>query len=345
MQLNKLAKFAKYILIGMFLLSNVHAQKVSKTGTTAANFLQIPVGAAATGLGGAFVSLANDASALYWNVSGIANMEKFEAQLVHTEWIAETSFDYAGAILPLGEFGTLGLSFTSLKMDDMKVTTIELPDGTGEYFSASDIAFGVSYARMLTDRFSIGFTVKYIQQSIWHMNASAFAVDAGTKFRTDLLGGMTIGATITNFGTSLKLSGRDTRYFIRVDDTKQGSNDRIPTEIEMDEWDLPLVFQIGVSTDVLQLENYKLVLAVDAIHPNNDYQSMNAGAEFAFNDYLFIRGGYQSLLLADSEGGLSFGMGVNSKMLFSDTIVKFDYAYRDFGRLENTHTFSLSIKY
>jgi len=329
----------------MFLLSNVHAQKVSKTGTTAANFLQIPVGAAATGLGGAFVSLANDASALYWNVSGIANMEKFEAQLVHTEWIAETSFDYAGAILPLGEFGTLGLSFTSLKMDDMKVTTIELPDGTGEYFSASDIAFGVSYARMLTDRFSIGFTVKYIQQSIWHMNASAFAVDAGTKFRTDLLGGMTIGATITNFGTSLKLSGRDTRYFIRVDDTKQGSNDRIPTEIEMDEWDLPLVFQIGVSTDVLQLENYKLVLAVDAIHPNNDYQSMNAGAEFAFNDYLFIRGGYQSLLLADSEGGLSFGMGVNSKMLFSDTIVKFDYAYRDFGRLENTHTFSLSIKY
>lgn len=345
MQLNKLAKFAKYILIGMFLLSNVHAQKVSKTGTTAANFLQIPVGAAATGLGGAFVSLANDASALYWNVSGIANMEKFEAQLVHTEWIAETSFDYAGAILPLGEFGTLGLSFTSLKMDDMKVTTIELPDGTGEYFSASDIAFGVSYARMLTDRFSIGFTVKYIQQSIWHMNASAFAVDAGTKFRTDLLGGMTIGATITNFGTSLKLSGRDTRYFIRVDDTKQGSNDRIPTEIEMDEWDLPLVFQIGVSTDVLQLENYKLVLAVDAIHPNNDYQSLNAGAEFAFNDYLFIRGGYQSLLLADSEGGLSFGMGVNSKMLFSDTIVKFDYAYRDFGRLENTHTFSLSIKY
>ncbi|MBU1098400.1 MAG: PorV/PorQ family protein [Bacteroidetes bacterium] len=345
MQLNKLAKFSKYILIGMFLLSNVHAQKVSKTGTTAANFLQIPVGAAATGLGGAFVSLANDASALYWNVSGIANMEKFEAQLVHTEWIAETSFDYAGAILPLGEFGTLGLSFTSLKMDDMKVTTIELPDGTGEYFSASDIAFGVSYARMLTDRFSIGFTVKYIQQSIWHMNASAFAVDAGTKFRTDLLGGMTIGATITNFGTSLKLSGRDTRYFIRVDDTKQGSNDRIPTEIEMDEWDLPLVFQIGVSTDVLQLENYKLVLAVDAIHPNNDYQSMNAGAEFAFNDYLFIRGGYQSLLLADSEGGLSFGMGVNSKMLFSDTIVKFDYAYRDFGRLENTHTFSLSIKY
>jgi hypothetical protein len=307
--------------------------------------LEIGVGAGAIGMGGAFVSVADNASALYWNVGGIAELPQFEAIIVHTDWIAETNFDFAGLVLPLGTFGTIGLSFTSLSMDDMKVTTVEKPNGTGEYFSASDIAVGVSYARTLTDRFSIGFTVKYIEQRIWHMSASAFAIDAGTKFKTDLLGGLTIGASISNFGTPMTLEGRDARYFIRVDDTKQGSNDRIPTTIEMDEWELPLMMQIGISTFAFNNDTYKLRFAADALVPNNNYQSMNVGGELSFKDFIFIRGGYNSLFLTDGEGGLSFGVGLNSKMIFSDAIVNFDYAFRDFGRLQNVHNFSVGIKF
>lgn len=345
MQTKYLAKIAGYVLILLLYAATAYSQNVSKTGTTAANFLQIPIGAAAGGIGGAFVSISNDVTALYWNAGGIANLNSFEAQLVHTNWIADTKYDFAGMVLPLGELGTFGVSFTSLNMDDMKVTTVEKPEGTGEYFSAGDIAIGVSYGRKLTDRFSIGFTVKYIQQSIWHMNASGFAIDAGTLFRTDLLGGMTIGASMSNFGTALKLQGRDTRYFIRIDPTKEGSNERIPTNIEMDEWEMPLVFQIGVSTDAIKFDDSKLTLAIDAVHPNNDYQSINAGAEFSFMELLCLRAGYQSLFLKDAEGGLSLGLGINSKMLFSEAVVKFDYAYRDFGRLESIHTFSIGFSY
>ena len=58
-----------------------------------------------------------------------------------------------------------------------------------------------------------------------------------------------------------------------------------------------------------------------------------------------IRGGFNSLLLKDGEGGLTFGIGVNSKMLFSDALFQFDYAYRDFGRLENVHLFSIDFKF
>lgn len=177
------------------------------------------------------------------------------------------------------------------------------------------------------------------------MSASAFAVDAGTKFRTDLLGGLTIGASISNFGTPMQLEGRDARYFIRVDDTKQGSNDRIPTTIEMDEWELPLMMQIGISTFAFDNDTYKLRLAADASVPNNNYQSMNVGGELSFKDFLFLRGGYNSLFLTDGEGGLSFGVGLNSKMIFSDAVVNFDYAFRDFGRLQNVHNFSVGIKF
>ena len=339
---------AKTFLVVLILIvssQSLFSQNVSKRGTTAASFLEIGVGASANSMGGAFVGLANDASSLYWNVGGIATLDQYEAILVHTEWIADTKFDYAGLVIPLGDFGNFGLSFTSLSMEDMKVTTVEQPDGTGENFSASDISVGLSFARKFTDRFSIGITAKFIKQSIWHMSASAFAIDAGTLFKTDLLGGMTIGAVMSNFGTPMRLDGRDTRYFISVDPTKLGSNDRIPTSVELDTWDLPLYFQIGVSIPAFQYDNYKLTLSADAVVPNNNYRSLNVGAEFSFMDYFSIRGGYNSLFLQDSEGGLSFGAGVNSKMLLSTAIVKFDYAFRDFGKLKNVHSFSVGIKF
>ena len=335
-----------FLVLLFFLLNlNIFSQNVSKTGTTAASFLEIGVGGAANGMGGAFVGFANDASALYWNVGGIANLTQYEIILVHTDWIADTKYDYAGLVIPLGDFGNLGFSFTSLSMDDMKVRTVEQPEGTGENFSAGDIAVGVSYARHLTDRFSVGITAKYIKQTIWHMNSSAFAIDAGTVFKTDLLGGLTIGAVMSNFGTPMRLEGRDSRYFIRIDETKQGSNERIPVNIELDSWELPLYFQIGVSTQAFDYDDYKLTISTDALVPNNDYQSLNVGAEFSFMDYFLIRGGYNSLFLKDAEGGLSFGAGVNSKMLLSTASVNFDYAYRDFGRLQNIHVFSVGIKF
>jgi len=329
----------------MIFNSNIYSQNVSKSGTTSANFLEIGVGASAIGVGGAFVSIADDASSLYWNAGGIANLTNYEAIIVHTNWIAETNFDFAGIVLPLGDFGALGFNLTSLSMNDMKVRTIELPEGTGEFFSASDISIGVTYARQLTERFSIGITAKYIEQNIWHMKATAFAIDAGTIFKTDLFGGMTIGAAISNFGTSMQLDGRDSRYFIRVDENKLGSNERIPTNIELDEWDLPLIFQIGVSTKLVNKDNYILKVAADAVVPNNDYQSMNMGAELSVFDYIRIRGGYNSVFLTEAEGGLSLGVGLNSKMLLSVASVMFDYAYRDFGRLNNIHTFSLGIRF
>lgn len=344
---HKVACVKIFLLSIIFLLINqsIYSQNVSKVGTTAAPFLEIGVGARANAMGGAFVGLANDASTLYWNVGGIATLDKYEVVLAHTDWIADTKFDYAGLVFPLGNIGSFGLSFTSLSMEDMKVRTVEQPDGTGENFSASDISIALSFGRKFTDRFSIGIAAKYIKQSIWHMSSSAFAIDAGTVFRTDLLGGMTIGAVMSNFGTSMRLDGRDTRNFFRVDETKQGSNDRIPSNIELDSWDLPLYFQIGVSTPAFQYDSYALTVCVDALVPNNNYQSLNVGAEFSFMDFFYLRGGYNSLLLKDAEGGLSFGASVNSTMLLSTAMVNFDYAFRDFGKLKNVHSFSIGIKF
>ncbi|MDH3251627.1 MAG: PorV/PorQ family protein, partial [Ignavibacteria bacterium] len=171
-------------------------RNVSKVGTTAATFLEIPVGARAIGMGGAFVGSADDVTGLYWNPAGIARLPWREAIFSHSEWIVDMKFDYAALSLPMEGVGSLGFSFTSLTMADMPVRTVDRPEGTGELFSAGSFSVGLHYARNLSDKFAIGFTVKYIAEHIWNMEAEAFALDVGTIFTTDFLNGMRIGASI-----------------------------------------------------------------------------------------------------------------------------------------------------
>jgi len=332
------------LCIDMPAIAQLGSKNVSKTGTVAAPFLEIPVGAASIGMGTATVSCVSDPASLYWNPAGCAHGDQNQLNATHMNWIADTRFDFVGLTLPLADLGTLGFSFTSLSMDDMKVTTVEQPDGTGEYFSASDIAAGVSFARQLSERFAVGFTVKYIQQTIWHESASAFALDFGTTFRTDLLGGLVIGASLSNFGSSMKLEGRDLREFISVDDTKLGSNDQVASTIEMDSWDLPLQFRIGISFDPVKLGEHRWTVAMDATHPSDNFEWINVGTEYAYRECLFIRGGYHSLFLEESEGGLSLGVGVASNLVFSSsTVVKLDYGYRDMGRIGGVNAISLGV--
>lgn len=324
-------------------ISQSTQKNVSKAGTAVGSFLRIPVGAQAISMGGAYVSQVNDATALYWNVAGIAGLDHNEFIGVHSNWIAGVSFDFAALVISLQEFGSIGLSITSLTMDDMKVRTIEQPEGTGEFFEAGDLSLGISYARFLSDRFSLGFTIKYIEQKIWHMKASAIAIDLGTTFKTDLFSGMVIGASISNFGSSMQLSGRDTRLFGRIDETKLGSNERIAQNIEMDSWDLPLAIQFGLSTVPYKDENFNWTVAVDAIHPSDDYESINTGTELVYRDFLFLRTGYSALFLDDAEGGLSFGIGIKTASLLTQTVIDFDYAFRDMGRLQEVHAFSIGV--
>jgi hypothetical protein len=261
----------------------------------------------------------------------------------HNSWFGDLTFDYAAVVLPIGEAGTLGLSITSFGAGDMPVRTIDRPDGTGELFSASSIAIGIHYARNLSDRFSIGFTGKYVSESIWHMQAQAFAADLGAQFTTDFFNGLRIGALISNFGTDLRLAGRDTRTFMRVDERKMGSNDQIPTNIEMDNWPLPLNFQFGIATEVVNNEEYRLTVAMDALHPSDNYESINVGAEFAFQEFLFLRGGYRAVGLFDREGGLAAGGGVVANLFGGGINGRLDYGYSDYGRLGAIHVVTVGI--
>lgn len=329
------------VLLSFFTTAQAQFSGFSKTGLTAATFLSIEVGPRAKGMGGAFVGLADDVSALYWNPAGIATLEKNGLLFSHTEWLADVNFDFAGVTLKVGNFGTLGAFLTSVSIPEMKVRTVFEPEGTGEFFDAQDIAIGVSYARYLTDRFVIGANFKFIRERIFNSTASTAAVDFGTLFRTNL-NNMVIGFSISNFGGDMKLSGIDTQVEVDISPDEFGNNDRIFANLQTESFQLPLTFRVGVAMDLFKTENNRAVVAMDAIVPSDNDQYMNIGGEYTFGNFLALRAGYRSLFLEDSEEGLTLGAGINYT-LFGETSLHFDYSYGDFGLLNNVQEFSISI--
>lgn len=314
---------------------------MTKVGTTSAQFLKIGMGSRAIGMGGAFVALANDISAMYWNPAGLAKVYSGEAMFGHTSWLADISVEFAAASYEISGFGTIGAYVTSLSMDDIPITTTEAPEGTGEKYSAGNMAIGLCYSRILTDAFSIGFSAKYIREYIWHMSSTGFAFDVGTLFTAPFLNGIRLGANISNFGPKMKLDGRDAYLIYR---TGPADKNVINAEYQLESFDLPLLFRVGISSDVFKQSDMRVTASIDALHPNDNAESVNSGLEFSYNEMLFLRVGYKSLFETNSEQGLTAGIGLDYR-ISSGLGVKMDYAYQDFGRLESVHYISIGVKF
>lgn len=325
----------------IFELNAQTGSSLNKTGTTAAQFLKIGIGPRAIGMGGAFTALANDINAMYWNPAGLSRMYSKEAYFNHVDWIMEVKLDYAGFALDVADIGTLGAFISVMSMDDMPVRTLEQPEGTGELFSAGSIVIGLSYARNLTEEFSIGFNAKYVGENIWNESAETFALDIGTQYVIPFLNEFRLGASISNFGPKMKMEGRDILITTTVG---AGEGNLINTNLQLDEFDLPLLFRIGLAVDAIKTSENRLTLAVDAVHPNDNSEYINTGLEYTWNEIFFIRGGYKSLFEEDGEQGLTVGAGVNYRF-FDSFKIKFDYAYQDFGRLKNVQYVSLGVRF
>lgn len=316
---------------------------VSKVGTTSAQFLKIGAGARAIAMGGAYTALSNDIYSIYYNPAGIATTKtNTEVSFNHANWIADISYDFGAVAIKLGDMGTLFADFTVLSVPEDDVTTYENPDGDGRKWDAGDIAIGIGFARQLTDRFSIGFHGKFIQQSIWNSSASGFAFDVGTLYRTPF-NDLMIGASISNFGSKMQLDGRDIAFNYDPDDDLSTGPNNIPSQYTMGKFDLPLTFRVGLSMDVVDTRYYKLTAAMDAVHPNDNSEYVNTGVEASYDQMIFIRAGYKQLWMNNNEGGLTLGAGFKFKV--ADMRLMVNYGYADYGILKSVQFFDLGLSF
>ncbi len=326
-----------------------------RVGTTTANFLEIGFGSAGVAMGDAYVAMARDVSSIYWNPAGLAFMEKSEAQFMLQPWIVDinTSFAAAGIVVP--QVGTIALGLTFTDYGEMDVNTVSHPEGTGETFSAGDFALSLAYGRAITNWFGFGAAFKYVQSNIWHMNASALAVDLGVSINTAFFSptgnredGMRIAMSISNYGTRMKFDGIDLLQSIDIRPNEDGNYGDVPGQYSPNEWELPLIFRLGVALNVFRTENQRLILASDALHPNNNAESVNLGGEYQyFNPTIgkfILRAGYKGLFLNenDAEFGVTFGAGFE-KLLMGNFSLKLNYAFRDMGILGKVHSYSVGF--
>jgi len=338
----------KKILIGVLVMTllpyTLSAQDDSKAGTSAAQFLKIPVGAKAAAMANAFSAVADNATALYWNPAGIASLERMEGSLTHVSWIAGLTHDFIGAVVPVGERSAFGISATILQSEKIEQTSIEFPEGTGRYFDAFDMALGISYARAMTDFVDIGATVKYINQRIWSESGQTFGFDFGALLRTGFKD-LKLGLSFQNFGPGLRMSGRE--LIRQLDqDPNSTSNPYIQTSIETQEWDLPTSYRMSTSISlvgsqgIVHSETSHLLIALDAIHPTDNPEHYSIGGEYEFDGTFAVRGGY---IFQTDEEGLTLGAGL--KIPLGGSVFSFDYAYAAFGLLGSVQYFTLNAAF
>ncbi len=314
---------------------------VSNVGTSAATFLEIGIGARAMAMGGAYSSIADDATALYWNSAGIAWANRVQVDLMHNDWLAGTKFDFVGLVVPLNSISSsIGLSITTLDYGSDLVRTVDRPEGTGAVFTARDIAIGVSFARALTDRFSFGITGKNVMQQIWNETGSTAALDFGIIYKS-MLKGLKLGVCIKNFGNEIQLDGRDLRRAIDPD-PRVANFDRVPVNYNTSSYSLPLMFSVGLSYGRTLGSVGSILFAADLNHPTNATESINLGFEFGFRDLFYIRSGYENLYEENSINGLTLGGGINLVNRGGKGL-RIDYAWSDWGVMQDAHRFSLSF--
>ncbi|MEJ7810433.1 MAG: PorV/PorQ family protein [Gemmatimonadaceae bacterium] len=346
--------------IGAIQITPTRGENVSRVGTRGANFLQLGVGARPLALAGVYAASASDLSSVYWNVAGLAEVQRPAVFLSRETLYGSSGLTntFAAASLPVLS-GTLGVSFTSFTSGDITRTTEAYPEGNdpvaGSFVSWSANAVGVHYARQFTDRLAFGLTGKYATEGITFATAKYYGFDAGTRFRSGLFG-TTLGASVSNLGSASRVRGPAVdRKCPRRDQPLFPTQRTLDCSLPTGQNQLPTMLRFGIQTDIVggaeslmgQRGPHRLALMAD-INDGIDSNVMPAvAAEYVLSNRLSLRVGKRFLHDGRTEAGGTDGLGGGIGLaipLFGRRVLV-DYAYRDYGDLSNNQAFSFQFEF
>lgn len=334
---------AAFCLAEQCLSAQNFVRNVSNNGTVAAAFLEIGIGARAEAMGGAYVAQIGAAEMVYWNPAGIAFSDQIQTSFTNAAWLADMSLDFGSIVVPVKSIkGAIGIGFTTLGSPSQAVRTVAQPEGTGEQYDTRDFAFNFSVSSMLADNFSVGVTTKYISQRIYAVSATQIAFDAGIHYQTPLEG-LSMGASLANFGGDMQLGGRLLDDIIDPDLANEGV-ENIPVRYKTRSEALPQNFRFGLAYDTQFGKDISFITAVDLLHPRAATESINLGTELGYKKLIFVRAGYQNLFERYAINGLTLGAGLRYQLPNRSTFLM-DYAWSDWGILNQAHRISIGLSF
>jgi hypothetical protein len=273
-----------------------------RLGSSGFTFLKIAQGARAAAMGDAYASVADDASSVFWNPAGLVYVEQREFTSTYTKWLVNSNL-YSGAFAITSDMGTFALSFVSFAPEDIEETTPFAPSGTGRIIDAGDMAIGVGYARRLTDRFSLGLHLQYVQETLDQDTGNTLNFSLGTLFFTGFRSSR-IAMTLKNFGKN--------------------------EQILDDKFLMPMVFSVTAAMEVYgeKQDPNRLTVSFENVFAIDYDNRAHLGAELWLQDVLALRAGYKFNYDTDS-----FSAGAGIKYPYMGKSIKVDFSYSDMGSL------------
>ncbi|MFH0734915.1 MAG: PorV/PorQ family protein [bacterium] len=321
-------------------LVNITAQERKKLAQTGMKFLSLSTDSRASALGSAVTSVESGATAMFYNPATMAyTKNNVEATLGSVGWIADIDYIYGGIIYaPFNaQYGVFGFSFTSVDYGAL-IGTVVAPNENGYLetgtFKPTAYSAGISYAKALSDKFSVGGSVKYVAQDL---GSSVTDIDNEGKYTKE---NNSLNSVAYDFGILYHTGFKSLNFAMNVRN--------FSTEIKYKEegFQLPLTFRIGLSVDAMDFIEEKstlhqLLVSVDAVHPRDFAEQVNVGCEYTFMKTFSLRVGYSA---PNDNFGFTSGFGVK----FGDDVVNYglDYCYTDFDTFSDVHriTFNVAIK-
>ena len=284
-------------------------------------FLRNDASARAAAMGGSFVSMTNDPSALFYNPATLASLQRAQAAFGFTKHLLDINSGNAVFAQKYEDVGYIGVAANYFNYGSFPRTD-ELANQLGT-FSAMDMSFSLSIARELDDNMFYGVTGKYIYSSIDDARSSAVAADIGILYLIPGKSPITFGASVLNLGTQL------TTYI--------NTKEPLPLDVKIGgavkPQGLPLVLNINFHKLNEQQETF-----------TDRFRAFSVGGEFTLSKVLRFRFGYQNekrkeLKLGSSAGlaGFSFGGGIVLETM------RFDYAYNSFDKIGNINRITVGI--
>ena len=332
------------IIFSFAFAASVFAGDVSRKGTTGAEELLIPIGARGVATGGAFIANITGLESLFYNPAGLDVYPRTEAMFSYVNYLADINISYFAVGTSLGDMGSIAFDLKSFDFGDIPITTVQLPDGTGQTYSPTFLTIGMTYSKVLTDRISIGTNFKFITENIQNTTASGFAIDAGVQYR--FMQSLMLGVTVKNIGTNMQFSGQDLVNRTPIPGATTGSADGT-YEIIAETFQIPSFFELSLSYALNFNEQNNLMLASSFV-ANNAYEDViNFGLEYGFINTFYVRGGYNLLLenTDDSIYGFTLGAGVDYNA-GGDFSLIFDYAFREVKEFPSAnHIFTVKMAF
>lgn len=280
---------------------------LAAAGETGFASLKLGVGARPMGMGSAYVALADDATATYWNPAGLAGVRSTEVTAMHNEWIQDFRQEYAAVGAPLGK-GTLGFAFSGFYTSEL-----EGRDDVGNLtqgFGFNDITMTAAYGRPIAAGLDAGLAVRYLREMIADIDATTFALDLGARYRLRDTG-LSLGAAIQNLGGE-------------------------PT-LDQESFQLPMTFRAGAAwSRALSSLQSTATISTEVRKTRAEDARFHVGGELSYRNRLALRAGGK---FGYDVEDVSFGIGLTQSKL------RFDYALVPLSSdLGTAHFFSLTAR-